>query len=391
MVKILLHCMIFGFIKVPTQVIRTNLSSILIDADAGIKLTINKNSAKWMQLPRDVLVGHGVLEEVGYVCRDLKLKGNALIVTGNTTRDIAAKRVSTLLESTGSNAETILTRNATVEEVERVMEKALEVEASFLLGVGSGRSIDLAKLASTRLELPFISVPTAASHDGIASSRASIMDNGRSTSAQAQAPISVIADTKIISAAPFRFLAAGCGDIVSNYTAVLDWELANRLRNEYLGEYAAALSRMAARVIIEYADSIKPDHETSARLVVKALVSNGVAMSIAGSSRPASGSEHMFSHALDRIAPKPALHGEQCGVGTIMMMYLHGGNWQEIRDALKKIGAPVTAEELGIDDKYIVEALLRAHSIRSERYTILGSGLTPSAAEKVARITKVIS
>ncbi len=356
-----------------------------------MKLTINKNSAKWMQLPRDVLVGHGVLEEVGYVCRDLKLKGNALIVTGNTTRDIAAKRVSTLLESTGSNAETILTRNATVEEVERVMEKALEVEASFLLGVGSGRSIDLAKLASTRLELPFISVPTAASHDGIASSRASIMDNGRSTSAQAQAPISVIADTKIISAAPFRFLAAGCGDIVSNYTAVLDWELANRLRNEYLGEYAAALSRMAARVIIEYADSIKPDHETSARLVVKALVSNGVAMSIAGSSRPASGSEHMFSHALDRIAPKPALHGEQCGIGTIMMMYLHGGNWQEIRDALKKIGAPVTAEELGIDDKYIVEALLRAHSIRPERYTILGSGLTPSAAEKVARITKVIS
>ncbi len=391
MVKILLHYMIFGFIKVPTQVIRTNLSSILIDADAGMKLTINKNSAKWMQLPRDVLVGHGVLEEVGYVCRDLKLKGNALIVTGNTTRDIAAKRVSTLLESTGSNAETILTRNATVEEVERVMEKALEVEASFLLGVGSGRSIDLAKLASTRLELPFISVPTAASHDGIASSRASIMDNGRSTSAQAQAPISVIADTKIISAAPFSFLAAGCGDIVSNYTAVLDWELANRLRNEYLGEYAAALSRMAARVIIEYADSIKPDHETSARLVVKALVSNGVAMSIAGSSRPASGSEHMFSHALDRIAPKPALHGEQCGVGTIMMMYLHGGNWQEIRDALKMIGAPVTAEELGIDDKYIVEALLRAHSIRPERYTILGSGLTPSAAEKVARITKVIS
>ena len=63
-------------------------------------------------------------------------------------------------------------------------------------------------------------------------------------------------------------------------------------------------------------------------------------------------------HALDKIAPKPALHGEQCGVGTIMMMYLHGGNWQEIREALKKIGAPVTAEELGIEDKYIIEALL---------------------------------
>jgi glycerol-1-phosphate dehydrogenase [NAD(P)+] len=357
----------------------------------GIKLIINKNSAKWMQLPRDVLVGHGVLEEVGDVCRDLKLKGNALIVTGTTTRGVAGKRVSELLETTGNNVETVLTCKATMEEVERVMEKTLETEANFILGIGSGRSIDLAKLASTRLELPFISVPTAASHDGIASSHASIVDNGKNASVKAQAPIAVIADTEVISAAPFRFLAAGCGDIISNYTAVLDWELASRLRNEYFGEYAAALSRMAARVIIENADSIKPEHETSARLVVKALVSNGVAMSIAGSSRPASGSEHMFSHALDRIAPKPALHGEQCGVGTIMMMYLHGGNWQEIREALRKIGAPATAEELGIEDKYIIEALLNAHSIRPERYTILGNGLTPSAAEKVARITKVIS
>ena len=149
-----------------------------------------------MQLPRDVLIGHGVLEEVGDVCRDLKLKGNALIVTGSTTWNVAGKRVSELLESAGNSTETVLTCKATMEEVEKVMEKALEVEANFLLGVGSGRSIDLAKLASTRLELPFISMPTAASHDGIASSRASIVDNGRSTSVQAQAPIAVIADTE---------------------------------------------------------------------------------------------------------------------------------------------------------------------------------------------------
>ena len=56
------------------------------------------------------------------------------------------------------------------------------------------------------------------------------------------------------------------------------------------------------------------------------MISSGMAISIAGNSRPASGSEHKFSHALDMIAPKPALHGEQCGVGTIMMMYLHGGD-----------------------------------------------------------------
>lgn len=343
-----------------------------------------------MQLPRDVLVGHGVIESIGRVCKDLKLEGNALIVTGKTTKAVAGKKVRDLLLDSGKNAEIVLTSSPSVEEVERVREIAQEKASAFLLGVGSGRSIDIAKLAATRLQLPFISVPTAASHDGIASSRASVLDNGRKASAEANAPLAVIADTEIISAAPFRLLAAGCGDIVSNYTAVLDWELANRLRNEYFGEYAAALSRMAARVILESASSIKPELESSARLVVKALVSNGVAMSIAGSSRPASGSEHMFSHALDRLAPNPALHGEQCGVGTIMMMYLHGGDWQEIRTALKAIGAPTSAKELGIEDRYILEALLEAHKIRPERYTILGSGLTLSAAEKVAKLTKVI-
>ncbi len=123
---------------------------------------------------------------------------------------------------------------------------------------------------------------------------------------------------------------------------------------------------------------------------MKALVASGVAMSIAGSSRPASGSEHKFSHALDEVAPKPALHGEQCGVGTIMCMYLHGGNWQEIRSSLETIGAPTNAAQLGIEEEYIIEALLHAHTIRPERYTILGTGLTREAAEKVAKITGVI-
>ena len=137
---------------------------------------------------------------------------------------------------------------------------------------------------------------------------------------------------------------------------------------------------MAAQIVMDAAGMIKPELDESARLVIKALVSSGVAMSIAGSSIPASGSEHKFSHALDGIAPEPALHGEQCGVGTIMMMYLHGGDWQQIRDALRTIGAPTTAAELGIPDQYVIDALVHASEIRPGRYTILGAGLTWDAA-----------
>jgi len=344
-----------------------------------------------MQLPRNVIAGPGAIESVGSICKSMRLKGSALIVTGNTTKKVAGDLAADFLKRGGYDVDFMVVEKASMENVLKTEQMAKETKADFLLGVGGGKSIDIAKLASTHLDLYYLSLPTAASHDGIASSRASILQDGKSVSMQAEAPICVIADTSIIMRSPYRLLAAGCGDIISNYTAVQDWRLASRLRNVYISEYAAALSEMTARIILDSAPLIKPGLEESVRQVVKALISSSVAMSIAGSSAPASGSEHKFAHMLDLIAPKPALHGEQCGVGTIMMAYLQGGDWQKIRDALITIGAPTSAREMGIDEEYIIEALVKAHEIRPERYTILGDKDIPrEAAVNVARTTKVI-
>jgi len=130
--------------------------------------------------------------------------------------------------------------------------------------------------------------------------------------------------------------------------------------------------------------------DESAKIVVKALISSGVAMSIAGSSRPASGSEHKFAHAMNRIAPGRALHGELCGLGTIMMMYLHGGDWEMIRGALVQVGAPTTASQLGLNAEQVIEALISAHKIRPDRYTILDTGLNSKAAARAAEATGII-
>jgi len=347
--------------------------------------------SKHIQLPRDIVIGHDAINSIDKVCKRIKLDGNTIIVTGNKTLKIAGKKVKEILEESKFNTQIITTKAPTIEEVLRVEELGKEFKPKFLLGVGGGKSIDIAKLASMHLDIPFISVPTAASHDGIVSSRASIIGSENTTiSEMAHTPYAVVADTNIIASAPYRLLASGCGDIISNYTAVLDWKLANRLHNEKFSEYASIISELTAKKLVDSSEIIKLGIEESAWNVMKALVSSGVAMSIAGSSRPASGSEHKFCHALDNIAPKPALHGEQCGVGTIMMMYLHGGNWQRIRSGLKNIGAPTSAHELGIKEEYIINALLEAHKIHPERYTILGTGLTRDAAEKVAKITKVI-
>ncbi len=349
------------------------------------------SKTKAMELPRNVVVGHDGLLQVGEVCSSLKLGRKALIVADEITMKVAGTTVEKQLAKVKIRTSVHLIQDATIEEVHETEERIRKASCDFALGVGGGRPIDVAKCASFNAGVPFVSVPTAASHDGVVSARASITKGGEKVSLAAQTPIAVIMDTGIIAESPFRLLAAGCGDIISNLSAVKDWALARNLRNEYYSSYAAALSELAARLVIENAPTIKPRLEESAWFVCKALVSSGVAMSIAGSSRPASGSEHKFSHALDRIAKKPALHGEQCGVGTIMMMYLHSGNWEEVREALLAIGAPTTAHALGVTDDEIVQALVHAHEIAPDRYTILGdTGLTEEAAERLGRITKVI-
>lgn len=341
-----------------------------------------------MQLPRNVVIGGDALDEVGRVASELGLRGSAGIITGPTTRRIAGDRVADILSDTGYETETKVVERVTTETVDDVTES---LDPDFLLGVGGGRSIDTAKLVGNRLKAPFISVPTAASHDGIASGRASLRDEGKSKSVSADAPLAVVADTDVVAGAPERLMRSGCADILSNKTAVLDWGLAERLRGERRSSYASTLSEMTAHIMIKNAASLRPGLEESARIVVKGLISSGVAMSIAGSSRPASGAEHMFSHALDRLAPGEALHGEQCGVGSILTMYLHSGDWTSIRDTLHSFGAPTTAQDLGVDEEVVLEALSTAHEVRPERYTILGSdGITKEAARTAAEETGVI-
>ena len=344
-----------------------------------------------MQLPREVLVGNDVVKSVGETVTRLGFKGSALIVTGPTVITIAGEIVTESLRAAGIKSSTIVVEKATTEEVSRIENEIHHLKPDVVLAVGGGKDIDTAKLSSMKSGTRFVSVPTAASHDGIASAVVSMKGLERPYSQMTHSPIAIVADTSIIAKSPYRLIASGCGDVVAKYTAVRDWKLAHRIKNEYYGDYAAELALMSSRLVIKNAHDIRTVSDSGVSTLVEALISCGVAMSIAGTSRPCSGAEHLFSHALTMIAPKPAMHGEQCGVGTIMCAYLHGANWELIKDVLHRVGAPTTANELGIDAECIVEALTRAHSMRPERYTILGeSGLTKEAAQRVASVTGVI-
>ncbi|RLF29341.1 MAG: NAD(P)-dependent glycerol-1-phosphate dehydrogenase [Thermoplasmata archaeon] len=340
-----------------------------------------------MSFPRKVVIGHGVLEDLPSVVLELTGAEKVLVVTGPRTYEAAGGRVRELLSSEGVEVEIVFPDAPTIGEAERVS----RMEGDVILGVGGGSKIDVAKLAAKLSNRPFISVPTSASHDGVASPMASLRGAGKKHSVPAAPPLAIVADTSVIVRAPYRYMASGAADLISNLTALMDWELSHRLTGEEISHSAYALSNMAANLVVEHASDIKPNLEESAWLVMKSLIMSGVSMSVAGSSRPASGAEHMFAHALEELAPGRGLHGELCGLGTIIMAYLHGADWEGIRDALATIGAPTRASQLGIPDEKVVEALLLAPRIRPERFTILGvGGLKKEAAVAAARKTGVI-
>lgn len=347
--------------------------------------------AKSMSFPRTTVFGHNVLEQTTDICRSLLFGEDGIIITGKSTYDAAGKQVEDLV-SEHFNVEPVFTDVCDQKNVDKAKAAAREARASFILAIGGGSKIDTAKLVSNDLGIPFVSIPTSIAHDGICSDRASMKNEaGAPLTVRACPPTAVIADTGVLVKAPYRFLASGCADVISNMTALKDWDFARKIKDEEFSTSAYTMALYAADSIISNSTLIKPGLEESVWLVLKPIIASGVSMCIAGSSRPTSGSEHMFSHALDLFHPGTALHGEQCGIGCIMMMCLHGGDWKQIRDALKNIGAPTTAADLGLSSEDIVDALVAANKVRKDRFTILGeNGITRNAAYNLARTTGVI-
>jgi len=345
-----------------------------------------------VNLPRKLVAGPGAIGKVAETCAELGVAKKPLVVADPTTKDICGDDIIDALQ--GSRL--CIVSDSTFQEAEKARYAAKG--CSCIISAGGGKVIDVGKLAASQLGIPFVSVPTAPSHDGIASFIASIRENGRHKSINAAVPVAVVADTNIIARAPPRLIAAGCGDIMAKVTAVRDWKL-GRARGEPYSETAAGFSMLATKIIVDSAPEIAKRSEHGINDLILALITSGASISLFGSSRPASGSEHMFSHALDALSAK-GIHGEQCGLGAILMAYWQernskdsqvrsSGVWTRIRDTLKAVGAPTTFKAAGIDPQLGFQALVDARSVR-DRYTILNEHpLDLATAQRICAATGV--
>jgi glycerol-1-phosphate dehydrogenase [NAD(P)+] len=361
-----------------------------------------------------ISIGNSVYKELAAFVSYKEFK-HAVIIADENTYQAAGKSLSDSLEETGISVSlSIITpdeNNDVVADEISLVQALVEipVETDVIIAVGAGTLHDIARFCSTKMKVPFISVPTAPSVDGFTSMGAPLIVRGVKTTFQMSAPIALFADLSILKASPRKMVAAGFGDMLAKYTSLSDWKFGHLVKGEPYCPLVAAITREALESCVENVEKIAAADEEGIQILIEALIKSGLAMLVFGQSHPASGGEHHLSHywEMDFLKRKhPAvLHGAKVGVSTVLLAEVYKGLFlpllseparlqsiqiENLQDNIKEImkvyqeipdpvhlknllvqtGGEIMPEQLGIDEQLVAASLSSAHNLRN-RYTAL--------------------
>jgi glycerol-1-phosphate dehydrogenase [NAD(P)+] len=322
-----------------------------------------------IRVPELVRLKPGALDRVGIYLARAGLRRVAWLRSAGLPAALV-ERVRAALQGQGITVE--LEREITGASFEEASGLLAELTPSCqaMLGLGGGKALDTAKYVATLANRPYLAVPTSLSNDGFCSPQASLTLSGRRRSLAAHLPWGVVIDTEVCRQAPRALWASGVGDLLAKLTATADWKLSFHATGEPVDDLAVLLSDAT---VYQFAGRPACDVE-AARLLGTALMLNGIAMELAGSSRPASGSEHLLSHALDELSARPRLHGLQVGVAAYLVAHLQGGAHTEtIGRILDGAGFWEVVAADPFDRAEWREAFARAPGIKAGFHTVLST------------------
>lgn len=314
-------------------------------------------------------IGSGRIKEIEQTLKSYNVSGKFLYIADPLVDSLYGDIVRPQIEAIGKIKEQAISDN-TISYAMEIAERIIATDVDCIIAMGGGKTLDVAKYAAFVSKRPFLSIPTTLAHDGIASPIAVLKrQDEKPKSLGCAMPSMIILDTKLISTCPSKLIKAGIGDTISNYMALKDWEFAVSKGKDEMNGYAYMMSKTSLDALMKTQyDHICPEFID---VLANCLVLSGIAMDFAGNSRPVSGSEHLFSHALDYFCTKQNLHGLNVALGTVAVLKIIDEDSTDVIQYLKKFNVDVNPVHMEITEDEFVYCMQHATEMRSNRYTYL--------------------
>jgi len=294
------------------------------DCECGRRHTID---------PRVVVYARGAAERLPALCAEATQGRRAAVLMDKRTRAVAGEAVCRKLAEAGWAVREIPVSDRAdggspvCDDVTKEAVSAKIETVDLIVPVGSGVISDLGKWNAFERDLPFVSFATAASMNGYASANVAPTIDGVKTLVRASPPVAVVADPDIIGNAPWEMTASGLGDILAKSVSSADWLLNHVLFGDFFCARSVALIADIEPLYMDHPEDLKARSPRAVEALFRGLLLTGVAMTMAGTSSPSSGGEHMIGHTLDMMSSVDGaphdLHGRQVGVGTVLASELY--------------------------------------------------------------------
>ena len=314
-------------------------------------------------------IGHGKIVEVEQTLKEAGISGKILFISGPHVNRLYGDIIKPQIEKIGQLREAIVDYNK-IRFAMQLAERVIATDISCIVAMGGGKTLDVGKYAAYVSKRPLLAIPTTMAHDGIVSPVAVLKrEDNKPKSLGCSMPTMLILDTRITATCSPNLIKAGIGDTISNYMALKDWEFAVSKGKDVMNGYAYMMSRTSLDALMKTQfDKICPEFID---VLANCLVMSGIAMDFAGSSRPVSGSEHLFSHALDYYCDKQNLHGFNVALGTIAVLKTIGEDYTSVLRCLRKFDVNINPRNMKIPEETFVFCMQHATDMRSNRYTYL--------------------
>ncbi len=324
---------------------------------------------KQILIPSIMKISEGKLDNTGKYLKD-EFFNHAALFFSEGIEELFGEKIYHSLETGGIK---VLHRSIISDiNIENIIREAFAIPKSVdvLAGIGGGKALDYAKYCAHVLAIPFVSIPTSISNDGFCSPNSSLLVEGKRKTVSAKIPYGVIVDIDAIKTSPKYCIYSGIGDLISKITAGYDWKEAAKITGERFNDFAYIIANNTVSGVLHYKGCDIRNHDFLFHLT-NSLLMNGISMEIAGLSRPASGSEHLISHAYDQIAQTPSLHGIQVGVATYICSFLQGNNFETVKDFLQSTGFFDFVAEKPLNKEVFIKSVEMASSMKEDFYTVL--------------------